>query len=591
MLSETKSRFAGKKIVLIFVLLALQSVLLLAQQTREEKLAQLRKREDIKVTEVEQNILKIEFPNGKTILKNIGNYEPRTTNKINYSPTFDSTIIDLRTIDTTLYYQKYSFWQEVPLGNFRTLLVGDINNNNLPELYGQMKDYTTDYTDIVIFKMNQQGTFDSVYSYDTTVIAKTIYDIDKDGNEELHLIRNLDSLYPGNSYRFYKKRSPSSLADSLIFIFYPFGIIHQQNDNYFGDWDGDELTDQIFISINFPPSVNIFEYAPLLPNFDSVYQFDYSPLDLYYGGFSIGDFDQDGKTEFLAGSVHGKVLSIENSGNNSYQPNWQGTVETFNAYLCTETNDIDGNGKKEIWIGGDAFYSGVGITRITIFEANGNDNYEAVGRIDLVGVFSFDAGNVQVLDVDKDGKEEILFGLDETVIILKFNGSVNHQTYEVFYFKQNDWENNYIGYYGANLYDLTGDGKYEMLINCWDDPPGLGTIKWFNWIYKPNYAVNVETDENTLLDDYKIYPVYPNPFNPETKIKFDIVKTSNVSIKVYNILGKEITTLLEKELTPGSYTISWEARDSNGMLLPSGVYLIRFTADNYTKTVKALLLK
>ena len=574
----------------------LQSSSLLAQQTREEKLAQLRQREDINVTEVEKNILKIEYPNGKTILKNIGEYQPPTTyNQPTYSLTFDSTIIDLRTIDTTLYYQKYSFWQEVPLGNFRTLLIGDINNNNLPELYGKMKDYTTDYTDIVIFEMNQQGSFDFVYSYDTTNIALNIYDIDRDGMNELHLNRfSNDSSYPGNSYLFYKKDYPDSLAKILSFTFFPFGIVHQQNDNYFGDWDGDELTDQIFISINLPPSVNIFEFNPALPNFDSVYQFDYSSIDLYYGGFSIGDFDQDGKTEFLAGSVHGKVLSIENNGNNSYQPNWQGTVETFNAYLCTETNDIDGNGKKEIWIGGDAFYSGVGITRITIFEANGNNSYEAVGRIDLVGVFSFDAGNVQVLDVDKDGKEEILFGLDETVIILKYNGSVNHQTYEVFYFKQNDWENNYIGYYGANLYDLTGDGKYELLINMWDIIPYTG-IKWFNWIYKPNFTVDVNEESNIVPTDYQLYPVYPNPFNPQTTIKFDIAKTSVTSVKVYNILGKEITTLLEKEISPGSYSISWEARDSNGDLLPSGVYFIRFSTaggvNNYTKTIKAILMK
>ena len=47
--------------------------------------------------------------------------------------------------------------------------MGDVNNNGLPELYGQMKDYTGPYSDIVCFEMNQQGIFDSVFSYDTTV--------------------------------------------------------------------------------------------------------------------------------------------------------------------------------------------------------------------------------------------------------------------------------------------------------------------------------------------------------------------------------------------------------------------------------------
>lgn len=338
----------------------------------------------------------------------------------------------------------------------------------------------------------------------------------------------------------------------------------------------------------------MFEYNQIIPNYDSVYQYNYEPLDLYYGGFSIGDFDQDSKTEFLAGSVHGKVLSIENTGDNSYAPNWQGMVETYNAYLCAETNDIDGNGKKEIWIGVDAFYNGKGITRITIFEADGNNNYQVVGRIDLLGIFSFDAGNIQVIDVDKDGNQEVLLGLDQTVIILKFNGSQNHQTYEVFFFKQNDWENNYMGYYGANLYNLIDDQRDELLINMWNIIPNVG-IKWFNWIYKPNFTVDVKEETNNAPTDYQIYPVYPNPFNPQTTIKFDIAQTSLTSVQVFNILGKEIITLLEKELSPGSYTLSWEARDSNRNLLPSGVYFIRFTAaggtNTYIKTIKAILTK
>lgn len=560
-------------------------------QAREEKLWQLKTREDIKVTEVEPNLLKLEYLNGKVLYKNIADYQYPASGiqQLAYSPTYDSTIIDIATLDTTLYYQKYTYWQEVPLGNFRTLLVGDVNNNGRAELYGQMKSLTGPYSDIVCFEMNSQGLFNLSLNYDTTVEARTIYDVDKDGNTELLLRRNLDNIYPGNSYRFYNKKTLNGLADTLYFIFYPFETVHQQNDNYFGDWDGDLLTDQIFITIS--ADINVFEFNPTIPNFDSVYQFDHSQLDVYYGGFSIGDFDQDGKTEFLAGSVHGKVLSIENCGDNCYAPNWQGMVETYNAYLCAETNDLDGNGKKEIWIGGDAFYSGESITRITIFEAYGNNSYQVVGRIDIKGIFSFDAGNVQVIDVDKDGKEEVLFGLDMTVLILKFNGSQNHQTYEVFYYKRHNWENNHMGYYGANLYNLIDDERDELLINMWDDPPGLGTIRWFNWIYKPNFTVHVKEETDNLPAEYQLYPSYPNPFNPQTTIKFDIAQASFTTIKVFNILGKEITMLVEKELSPGSYSISWEARDSNSQLLPSGVYLIRLTADNYTKTNKAILLR
>lgn len=565
-----------------------------AKSGRAEKLQQLKTREDIKVTEVEPNLLKLEYRNGKVLYKYIGDYKyPESSiQKPVYSPTYDSTIIDLTTIDTTLYYQMYSYWQEVPLGNFRTLLVGDVNNNGRPELYGQMKDYTTDYTDITVFEMNQQGTFSSVYSYDTTVEAISFYDIDKNDSKEILLRKNNFYSLPGMIYQYYKKESDSSLAKNLFVEFAPNDSLFQQNDIYWGDWDYDTETDVIFITPTF--FINFYEYNTPVQNFDSILVFDHHPYDLYYGGFSIGDFDQDNKTEFLAGSVHGKVLSIENIGDNSYTPNWQGMVETYNAYLCAETNDLDGNGKKEIWIGGDAFYNGQGITRITIFEANGNNSYQVVGRIDLLGIFSFDAGNIQIIDVDKDGKEEVLLGLDQTVLILKFNGGINHQTYEVFYFKQNDWQNNNLGYYGANLYNLIDNQRDELLINMWDIIPNVG-IKWFNWIYKPNFSVDVKEETENAPNYYHIYPVYPNPFNPQTTIKFDIAQASLTSVQVFDILGKEIITLLEKELSPGSYSISWEARDSNGNLFPSGVYFIRFSAtggvNNYTKTIKAILTK
>ncbi len=582
------------KKILVCCLLVVVGCSLFAQLSRHEKLQQLKTREDVKVTEVEPNILKLKYRNGKTVYLNIGEYQPPTNNslqKTSYSPTYDSTIIDIATLDTTLYYQKYNYWQTVPLGNFRTLLVGDVNKNKRPELYGQMKDYRTDYTDIMAFEMNTKGKFESVYKYDSTVQACSIYDVDKDGNVELSLRRNNPFTYPGMQYLFYGKENDTSLAQNLLFKFGPNDTLFQQNDNYFGDWDGDMTTDQIFITPTY--FINFYEYNPVLKNFDSVLVFDHRSIDVYFGGFSIGDFDQDGKTEFLAGSVHGKVLSTENTRNNSYAPNWEGKVETYNAYLCAETNDVDGNGKKEIWIGGDAFYNGVSITRITLFEADGNDSYQVVGKIDLVGIFSFDAGNIQVIDVDKDGKEEVLLGLDQTVLILKFNGSKNHQTYELFYFKQNNWENN-MGYYGGNLFNLIDDERDELLINMWHIVPNVG-IKWFNWIYKPNFVVSIANEQNTSPKEFSLSSNYPNPFNPQTNVKYELAENSVVTIKVFNILGKEITTLVEKEQTPGSYQISWEAKDNEGRLLPSGVYLIRLSASgktvDYTKTVKAILIK
>jgi hypothetical protein len=119
-------------------------------------------------------------------------------------------------------------------------------------------------------------------------------------------------------------------------------------------------------------------------------------------------------------------------------------------------------------------------------------------------------------------------------------------------------------------------------------------MRLFTFIYKADFTVNV-AQETQQPEQFYLYSNYPNPFNPSTKFNFDISEHSNVIIIVYNILGKEITTLLEKELSPGNYSINWDAKDSNGQLLPSGVYLIRFNAENsnthYIQTIKSVLLK
>ena len=137
----------------------------------------------------------------------------------------------------------------------------------------------------------------------------------------------------------------------------------------------------------------------------------------------------------------GKVFVIENEGDDLYKVAWQGSVESNNAYIHTWTNDIDKNGKPEFWVLADAYYNGIGTTRITIFETNGDNSYQAVGRIDLVGIFSFYAGNMQAVDIDNDGTEEVAVCIDENFLILKFNGSENQQTYEVYYIKKNELMN------------------------------------------------------------------------------------------------------------------------------------------------------
>jgi hypothetical protein len=87
--------------------------------------------------------------------------------------------------------------------------------------------------------------------------------------------------------------------------------------------------------------------------------------------------------------------------------------------------------------------------------------------------------------------------------------------------------------------------------------------------------------------DYRLHQNYPNPFNYSTRIKFDISKTSDVKLKVYNLLGKEVDEIVNSKVSAGSYDYKFV-----GSELSSGVYLCRLVVDdNKIDTKKMLLIK
>lgn len=90
---------------------------------------------------------------------------------------------------------------------------------------------------------------------------------------------------------------------------------------------------------------------------------------------------------------------------------------------------------------------------------------------------------------------------------------------------------------------------------------------------------------------YQLLQNYPNPFNPETTIKYQVPKTSPVSLVIYNLLGQRVRTLVEEIKEPGYYQISWDGLDKRGNQVASGVYFYRLESGPYTKTRKMSLLK
>jgi hypothetical protein len=85
---------------------------------------------------------------------------------------------------------------------------------------------------------------------------------------------------------------------------------------------------------------------------------------------------------------------------------------------------------------------------------------------------------------------------------------------------------------------------------------------------------------------FALHQNYPNPFNPVTEIKYDVPKNSRVTLKVYNVLGAEVATLVDADQKANFYTVSWDAKD-----LASGVYFCTLTAGDFKAVKKMVLLK
>ena len=93
-------------------------------------------------------------------------------------------------------------------------------------------------------------------------------------------------------------------------------------------------------------------------------------------------------------------------------------------------------------------------------------------------------------------------------------------------------------------------------------------------------------DKHNIIDKFVLYQNYPNPFNPQTSIKFSLVKAGRTTLKIYNTLGQLVATLVDKKMQAGVYTVSFNAAS-----LSSGMYLYRIESGDFIQVKKMLLLK
>ena len=147
------------------------------------------------------------------------------------------------------------------------------------------------------------------------------------------------------------------------------------------------------------------------------------------------------------------------------------------------------------------------------------------------------------------------------------------------------------------------DKNYDFQVSSGDDSLVWVAVGiWGNWetprtYYLDDLVVKVErstvsiSDTDHLAYDFRLLSNYPNPFNPITVIGYELKMKTNVKINIFDLLGKEVCTLVDQFQPTGSYSVIWDGTAQQGRPVGAGIYFYRLETENYIQTRKMILLK
>lgn len=161
----------------------------------------------------------------------------------------------------------------------------------------------------------------------------------------------------------------------------------------------------------------------------------------------------------------------------------------------------------------------------------------------------------------------------------------------------NDWEHPPFLQFDPPLTMQAGEG-FRLTTTYQNNTNGTITFgplstDEMQFVFYLYYTGNVSSvqSEQKIPSEYALHQNYPNPFNPETTIRYTLPERSDVSLKIYNLLGREITTLVYAQQNAGTKRISWDGRDRFGSEVSSGIYIYRLAAGKFVFARKMMVLR
>ena len=154
---------------------------------------------------------------------------------------------------------------------------------------------------------------------------------------------------------------------------------------------------------------------------------------------------------------------------------------------------------------------------------------------------------------------------------------------------------------GANSGSIAPMDQFDLTARVYGVPADEDTA-WVAFLTNdpalPGADVMVVRDIITGLSELEVLPTtfdvaqnYPNPFNPTTTISYQVPEATDVRLVIYNVLGQRVRTLVNDRMEPGYHSVVWDGLSEDGRTVASGIYIYRFEASEFTKTLKLMLLK
>jgi hypothetical protein len=368
-----------------------------------------------------------------------------------------------------------------------------------------------------------------------------IGDLDEDGDNDIFLINNEGPnqvlLNDGNGVFTNSGQQLGSLSDAYLSVI-------------LSDVDGDNDLDALLASF--------FHHGELWLN-DGNGVFANSGQNIGNDEalrMGVDDLDGDNDPDIVLNNFNNYDEIWFNDGSGNFTNSGQ-TIGDKQSWGHIALSDVDNDGDVDAFI--TNYESGISIVWIN----NGEGTFSELNSYSGNGEF------IAMEDLNNDGNiDAIICGVEKFIKIL-INDGIGNFIYS-----------GTLGYNGISLFfaDVDSDTDTDVSIGYWE---GSGGNKIFL-----NESITGLKDKSLSLSGFKLVQNYPNPFNPATKITYSIPQSSFVSLKVYDILGNEVATLVDEIKPAGEFENEFDGNE-----LKSGIYFSQLIAGNHSETKKMILLK